>query len=136
MPLEAISKLGFFKRLSDEALDEIVSAARPLTLRKGEFLLMQDEPAERFFLLRSGRVRLTQVTADGHQVVVRFVSPGEGIGIVAVLGKIRYPVSADGCYESNKRVLRQEETTDGRQQALGRHLGRLAGAERNRRGFQ
>ncbi len=30
---------------------------------------------------------------------------------------------------SNKRVLRQEETTDGQQQALGRHLGHLTGAE-------
>ncbi len=27
------------------------------------------------------------------------------------------------------RVLRQEEATDGQQQALGRHLGHLAGAE-------
>jgi hypothetical protein len=27
------------------------------------------------------------------------------------------------------KVLRQEETADGQQQALGRHLGHLAGAE-------
>jgi hypothetical protein len=27
------------------------------------------------------------------------------------------------------RVFRQEETADGQQQALGRHLGRLTGAE-------
>ena len=30
---------------------------------------------------------------------------------------------------SNTRVLRQEETADGHQQALGRHLGHRAGAE-------
>lgn len=95
MTRDAIRQLGFFKGLDEDALDEIVSAARPLTLSKGAFLLTQDEPAERFFLLRSGGVRLTQVTADGHQVVVRLVSPGEGIGIIAVLGKIGYPVSAE-----------------------------------------
>jgi len=34
-----------------------------------------------------------------------------------------------GWSSSNKRLLRQEETADGQQQALGRHLGHLAGAE-------
>ena len=34
-----------------------------------------------------------------------------------------------GWSSSNTRVLRQEETADGPQQALGRHLGHLAGAE-------
>jgi hypothetical protein len=34
-----------------------------------------------------------------------------------------------GWSSSNTRVLQQEETADGYQQALGRHLGHLAGAE-------
>ena len=34
-----------------------------------------------------------------------------------------------GWSSSNTRVLRQEEIADGQQQALGRHLGHLAGAE-------
>ena len=34
-----------------------------------------------------------------------------------------------GWSSSNKRVLRQEETTHGHHQALGRHLGYRAGAE-------
>jgi hypothetical protein len=34
-----------------------------------------------------------------------------------------------GWSSSNKRMLRQEETADGPQQALGRYLGHFAGAE-------
>jgi len=34
-----------------------------------------------------------------------------------------------GWSSSNTRMLRQEETADGPQQALGRYLGHLAGAE-------
>ena len=34
-----------------------------------------------------------------------------------------------GWSSSNTRVLRQEETADGQQQALGRHLGHFASAE-------
>jgi len=38
-------------------------------------------------------------------------------------------VAVRGWSSSHKRVLRQEETANGHQQALGRHLGHRAGAE-------
>jgi CRP-like cAMP-binding protein len=45
--------------------------------------------------LFQGRVRLTQVTAEGQQVILRFITPGEGMGIVAALGTMTYPASAE-----------------------------------------
>jgi len=41
-----------------------------------------------------------QVTPAGHQIVVRFVSPGELFGIAAAIGRVDYPATALAATES------------------------------------
>jgi CRP-like cAMP-binding protein len=61
----------------------------------GAFFFHQGAPATSFYLLLEGRVRLSQVTAEGQQVVMHFFGPGEGFAIVAALGHLAYPASAE-----------------------------------------
>jgi CRP-like cAMP-binding protein len=42
----------------------------------------------------SGKVKLTQITEEGQQVILRYVGPGEAFAVIAVLRKIPYPVTA------------------------------------------
>ena len=42
-----------------------------------------------------GRTKLVQTTAEGHQVVVRIVGPGDMFGGVALLGDAVYPATAE-----------------------------------------
>lgn len=87
--------MPIFQGLGVDALEEIRSAAQPAQATPGEAYVLQGEPATRFYLLRSGRVRLSQVTPEGQQVIMRFIAPGEEFGIVAVLGRLPYPVTAE-----------------------------------------
>lgn len=96
MPLtDLLAGYDLFEGLDAAALADVAAAAMPRALDEGEAFFRQGEPAERFFVLASGRVRLTQVTPDGQQVVVRFIMPGEGFGIVAVLAGGAYPLTAE-----------------------------------------
>jgi CRP/FNR family transcriptional regulator, nitrogen oxide reductase regulator len=61
----------------------------------GSCFFLQSDLATLFYVLIEGRVRLTQVTAEGQQVILRFITPGEGMGIVAALGAMDYPASAE-----------------------------------------
>ena len=92
---EVLAQMGIFLGLDEAALDEVLAAARTAAAQVGEAYVCQGEPARSFYLLISGRVRLSQVTPEGQQVVMRFVSPGEEFGIVAVLGRLPYPVTAE-----------------------------------------
>lgn len=93
--VEVLSQMGIFLGLDDVALAEVLAAAAPAGAATGEAYVCQGEPAHRFYLLLTGRVRLSQVTPEGQQVVMRFVAPGEEFGIVAVLGRLPYPVTAE-----------------------------------------
>jgi len=44
--------------------------------------------------LVNGKVKLTQLTEEGQQIILRYVSPGEAFAVIAVLSKIPYPVTA------------------------------------------
>ena len=67
------------------------------SLRKGQVLLRQGEPASAFFLMQRGYLKLTQLTPEGAEVIVRFVGPGDPVAGVAALGEAPYPVTATAC---------------------------------------
>jgi CRP-like cAMP-binding protein len=83
-----------FQGLDRSALDEIAAAGQTRPVRAGAFFFFQDAPAVRLYVLLAGRVKFTQVTATGQQVLVRVSAPGEVFGTVAALGDAVYAASA------------------------------------------
>lgn len=51
-------------------------------------------------MLLTGRVKIAQVTAEGHQVVIRYVAPGQVFGAVPLFTRTGYPASATGVVDS------------------------------------
>jgi CRP-like cAMP-binding protein len=90
----AIAALELFDGLPPAAIDEVIAHARFQTVRRGARLFDQGEPVERAHVLLSGAVRIAQAGADGGEVVIRFIGPGEIFGSVAIFTDHCYP--ADG----------------------------------------
>ncbi|MFD2647664.1 Crp/Fnr family transcriptional regulator [Devosia albogilva] len=89
-----------FAALPDEQLDVLVSGAVQRRYRPGEAVFEQGEEAKHFFVLLSGRLRVTQVTAEGQQVIVRMVNPGDLFGIAKALSRTDYPGTATAVIDS------------------------------------
>lgn len=60
---------------------------------------MQGDPAVSAYLIEKGRVRLSQVTPEGQQVLLRVIGPGNMFGTVALSRIEVYPVSAEAAEE-------------------------------------
>lgn len=72
-----IQNAALFEGLSPKDLDLVVSRASLREVQQGVSLFRQEEPAREMFLLESGRVRLHEITADGRELLIRFVRPGK-----------------------------------------------------------
>ena len=72
-----------------------LQVAQHCRLDKGAFFFHQEETAVAFYIVVEGRVRLSQLTPEGHQVIIRFLGPGDGMGIIVVLSNTIYPLSAE-----------------------------------------
>lgn len=90
-----LSHVPLFEGLTPDLLARVVGLARSQPVEAGEFFFHEGDRAEEFFVLTSGRVKLTQLTPEGHQVVLRLVGAGEAFGGVGAFGDPTYPVSAE-----------------------------------------
>lgn len=75
----------------------------------GEYFLHQGEPSETIFILMSGRVKLTQLTESGQEVIVDYLGPGAGMGIIVALSNTPYPLSAEAVEECEALAWSREE---------------------------
>ena len=90
----SLKSLAIFAALDDTQLDEILASATGKPLAQSQVVFEQGEEASHFFVLLSGRLRVTQVTSEGQQVIVRMVNPGDLFGIAKALQRDDYPGTA------------------------------------------
>jgi CRP-like cAMP-binding protein len=89
-----IAGLALFQGVAPEDLDRMVGRARSQHVPKGQAIFEQDGEAHAFFLLLDGHVRVVKSTPEGQDVIVRYISAGELMGIAHALGRTTYPASA------------------------------------------
>ena len=89
-----IAGLSPFQGVAPADLDRMLQKARSLRIAKDKTVFEQESEAQSFFLLIAGHVRVVKTTPDGQQVIVRYISPGELMGIAQALGRSTYPASA------------------------------------------
>jgi len=79
-----------FAGLAYGDLDTIVAKASSRLYPPGSPVFEQGAEAVQFCVLLRGRLRVTQVTPTGDQIVVRMVHPGELCGIARPMGRDTY----------------------------------------------
>ena len=92
--------LALFRKMSDAELDDVLGIAASRRYPAGEIVFTQGEPADKFYLLLHGRLRVTQLTAQGQQVAIRIVNPGDLFGIAKALERTDYPGTATAVADS------------------------------------
>ena len=90
-----IARFSLFEGLAESEFDSVIVAGRTYDVGQGEFYFHQGEESTMLYVIVAGRVKLSQVTADGQQVIVAYFGPGEGLGIVMALNQQPYPLSAE-----------------------------------------
>jgi CRP-like cAMP-binding protein len=95
-----VRDLEIFESMTDDDLDTVLDMASVRQLAEGACAFRQGDSAGEFFALLHGRLKVVQTTMDGHQVVVRHVSPGDIFGIARAMRRPDYPASAVAVVES------------------------------------
>jgi CRP/FNR family transcriptional regulator, nitrogen oxide reductase regulator len=83
-----------FTGLEPAAAEEVLAAATPRQVPRGAALFRQGEPVEALYLIERGRLKLSQVNADGEEVTVRTFGPGAIVAGVALFDRRNFPVTA------------------------------------------
>ncbi|HMK55844.1 MAG TPA: Crp/Fnr family transcriptional regulator [Dissulfurispiraceae bacterium] len=90
-----VASIPLFKGLLKGQLDEIVNSMADQTFDRGQAVLLEGEPAEGFFVLVQGRVKIFKISSEGKEQILHFVSPGESFGEVPMFAGDRFPANAE-----------------------------------------
>ncbi len=89
-----LENVPLFRGLDAQGLIEVMAAARRIERKRDTTFFRQSQEATRHFVVLDGRVKISQITADGHQIVVRYAGPGALFGCVPLFGGDVYPGTA------------------------------------------
>lgn len=101
---EIVQQTVLFRGLPPAQVEQVLAAARLAACREGAFFFVEGDPARNSYALVSGQVRLSQVSAEGQQVLMGYIGAGREFGIIAALGELAYPVSAQAVSDSQALV--------------------------------
>jgi CRP/FNR family transcriptional regulator, transcriptional activator FtrB len=79
-----------FAGIDEDAIAEILEAARPRKVAANQMILTAGEKATHLFVQRTGRGRYFRLTKTGDEVLLQLLAPGDTFGIGALL-KHPYP---------------------------------------------
>ena len=88
-----IRDLVLFSSLKDEDFALIHKPIAEPRFEKGQILYFEDDPADHFYTVREGLVKLVHVTADGKEQILRLLKRGDVLGLEALVGK-KYKATA------------------------------------------
>jgi CRP-like cAMP-binding protein len=81
---------GFLGRLGSEDLDALRASSRPRRFPKGAVLFWERDPVDDVMILVSGRVKAWVASAEGREVILNLLDPGDILGeLSAVDGAAR-----------------------------------------------
>ncbi len=94
MPVE-LRDTYLFTTLSDSQLAQVKGLSRKITLNEDEVLFECGIPANRFFLMLSGQIKLSRLSMDGNEKVIGIVHPGNTFAEALMFQEqASYPVTA------------------------------------------
>ena len=75
-----LSLCGLFADADPEALGELASELQLVSLKRGELLIRQGDPADCMYTIVSGRLELTALADDGGERYLGELGSGETVG--------------------------------------------------------
>lgn len=90
-----------FAGLNDDELKTIASNMQELSLDEGRTLFEHGQPADRFFMVIEGQIKLYRLSEEGDEKVIEIVRPGETFAeaVMFMSGKV-FPVNANALMKS------------------------------------
>ena len=89
-----LKRFPLFAGFTPDELYDVQRATEVVSYRKGESLYLPGEPGTRLFMLKAGVVKITRVLADGRELTLALLKPGDLFGELEVVGDQTYEAQA------------------------------------------
>ena len=89
-----LAGIPLFSGLSGEQYDALARIGVRRSSRKGERIFSEGDEGTGFYVVVTGRVKISKVSAEGKEQILHFFGPGESFGEVSVFTGQGFPADA------------------------------------------
>ncbi|PKK83613.1 MAG: transcriptional regulator [candidate division Zixibacteria bacterium HGW-Zixibacteria-1] len=90
---ELLGKTYLCSGFEAEELHEFAAIARFMEIDKDKIIFFEGDPAEGFYVLLSGRVRIYKASPDGKEYTIHIIKPGQLFAEAAIFKGHEYPAN-------------------------------------------
>src|SRR5215813_13174833 len=102
-------RLELLQGINQEAVHRFNASVRKTKRRRGEWVFVHGDPADSIYFLQKGRMKITALSEDGHEVVHEIIGPGEIFGDTSAILHIPRTTSAQALEASLLCEIRQKD---------------------------
>lgn len=95
-----VSANNIFSGLDEVNLKKISSIAITMNFARGEMIFFENDPGNGFYLIKSGKVKIYKMSAEGKEQILHIMGPGEIFAEVAVFQGRSFPANSQALAKS------------------------------------
>lgn len=104
-----LRQISIFSELKEEFLEKIHNISSPRRYGKGRIIIMEGEPGEAFFYVKSGLIKISKLSSDGREHILHILNEGHIFAEVTLFSKTVYPATAEVLEEAEIGMIKNEE---------------------------
>jgi len=89
-----------FAGLSEEKRAGMANMLRPVNIKKKSFIYNMGDSAEKIYILKEGRIKITRLTEDGKELTIDILEAGDIFGEMAIAGEQERETNAEALEDS------------------------------------
>lgn len=107
--IEQLKKQILLEDLDDSELKDIVKIIRELPFKKGDYIFREKEDTKGIFLVHSGKVEISKITADGWKQTLAVLSKGNFFGELSIIEHRLHEANAIALEDAILFLIRKDD---------------------------
>jgi CRP/FNR family transcriptional regulator len=92
--MKEIKDISIFGTIDEKDLGEIKDYFSVEEFKKKDLVFSEGDPSDWLYGVLKGKVKITKISAEGKEIILEVISPGDVFGAVAVMRGFPYPANA------------------------------------------
>ena len=109
---ESLPAIPLFRGLSEEQMGQLSALAAHRTVPKGRQVFFEGDKAVGFFILLSGRVKISKLSPEGKEQILHIIGPGDPFGEVPMFAGGFFPANAVAMEDTELLFFSRERFMD------------------------
>lgn len=107
--IEHLKKIQLFTSLTDEELHQIKDKLSLKRYKKHEVILFEEDTTEYMYIILNGKIKVTQTTEDGKEILLAMHHSGEFFGEMSLIDGKTSPATVVAMEDSSVAIISRKE---------------------------